>query len=430
MNKRTAPLPFLPTAVLILLIGVSILIGLPARHARGAPPEKPGTRSAHLEVTPGVRYDNNAFLDRRGQFGAKAETHLIGLIGMEGSFDAELAKWMRFSMSSEINMEELHIDVGSGSLTDELRRTSVQTDPSLVFEPVARLEISLTPSLMIQRETDAAWSFLQVTPTLEISYVTPCGLHMEASYTYTGKFFDSDALTETYGNVDLQSHRGHLTMKHWLFDYLRGRLTADVERSIYDKNIDVLLGRIVFLPIDQFENPDAEFTREKRYDWTFKTEAELVYVPFDWGLIAVGYRFDQVVSNLDPFTYRGHGPRLALAVKHKGHEAYAEGKLTFKHFYDFRFDTRFADTRRDYKIDVYAAYGYVINDWVRVDATYSFLRNDSNDAENFDFGHSRSYSLYQRSKVEVSATFSFDFIHTPKPDEPELPGTILAKASD
>jgi len=118
---------------------------------------------------------------------------------------------------------------------------------------------------------------------------------------------------------------------------------------------------------------------------------------------------------------------VALAAKYKSHEAYAEAKITFKDFYDFRFDTRYSDTRRDYKLDLYAAYGYVIKSWVRLDLTYSYLRNDSNDALFFSFGHSRSYSLYQRSKVELTATFRFDFLHKPPaPKRPELPGTLLA----
>jgi hypothetical protein len=405
---------------ILLLIGS---IGLFAPEAlRAAPPK----RTAQLEVTPGIRYDNNAFLDRRGQFGADAVTHLVGLLGMEGSFEAEIYKWMKFTFSSTVDLEELRIDASAGKLTDELRRTSVKADPALVFNPIKYLEIAVTPGVQVQRETAAEWSFLQTTPTAEITLATPCGFVGSASYTFTGKFFDTDRPTETYGNVDLLSHRAHLSAKFWFWRFLRGRVTLDVERSIYDENIGELLGRIVFLPIDQFENPAAQFTPHKRHDWTFKAAAEVLYVPFEWGLVAASYRFDEVRSDLDPFTYRGHGPRLALAFKHKGHQAYLEGKLTFKDFYDFRFDTRYADTRRDYKIDVYAAYGYVIKDWVRVDATYSFLRNDSNDALYFSFGHSRSYSLYQRSKVELSVTFSFDFLYQPKPKQPDVPGTLLA----
>ena len=421
-----------------LLIAGSIVVSLvlggavPAQADTGssAPVEKapaPGTRSADLEATTGLRFDNNAFADRRGQFGADAVTHIVGLLGVSGTFEAQLYTWLSFTLDSSVDLEELRLDTGELALTDDLRKTSVSLDPSLVFEPLSRLEISLTPALQIVRESDQVWSFLQLAPALEVAYVTPCGLHASLGYTFTGKYYDSKAPTETYGNVDMTSHRGELNLKFWPIKQLRTRVTATLDRQSYDKNLGELLGRIVFLPIEEFEDPDAEFVAKRRHDWNLQTEAELVYVPFDWGLVAAGYRFESVTSSLDPFTYRGHGPRVALAAKYKSHEAYAEAKITFKDFYDFRFDTRYSDTRRDYKLDLYAAYGYVIKSWVRLDLTYSYLRNDSNDALFFSFGHSRSYSLYQRSKVELTATFRFDFLHKPPaPKRPELPGTLLA----
>ena len=381
-----------------------------------------------MEALTGLRFDNNAFVDRRGQFGAEAVTHIVGLVNLSSIFNAQLTKWLEFSLDSSVEMEELRIDTEEKSLTDDLRKTSVGVDPALVFKPLTDLEISIKPSLQIVRESDKTWSFLQSSPSIEAAYITPCGLHASLSYTFTSKFFDSDAPTDTYGNVDMNSHRGELSLKFWPLKMFRLRLGASIDHQTYDKNIGENLGRIVFLPIEQFENPNAEYTTKKRSDWNIQSEAEVLYVPFSWGLVAGGYRYEEVSSQFDPFTYRGHGPRLAMAALYKGHEVYLEGKLTFKDFYDFRFDTRFDDTRKDYKLDLYAAYGYVVRPWVRLDLIYSFLRNDSNDAQYFEFGHSRSYSLYQRSKIELSATFKFDFLHKPEESKrPDIPGTIIAR---
>ena len=389
---------------------------------------RPSVRSAELSARTGLRFDNNAFLDRRGQYGADAVSHLVGLLGVSGTFQTQFTGWLAFTLDTNVETEELRIDLDEGSVTNELRKTTYNLDPVLAFTIHEDLEISLKPSMRIVRESNHAWSFLQASPSLEFSYVTPFELFATLNYTFTGKFFDTDEPTNTYGNVDMKSHRGDLSLRYWPAPRLRARLNAGIEHQEYGKNIGESLGRIVFLPIEEFGNPDAAFTPTRRTDRKIDGELEIMVVPFEWGLVAAGYRFEDVSSGFDTFTYRGHGPRLALAGLYKGHEAYVEGKLTFNDFHDFRFDTRFNDTRKDYSLDLYAVYGWSIRPWVKVNLIYSFVRNDSNDAAYFTYGNSRSYSLYQRSRVELALTFRTDFIQEPEvPAPPDIPGTILAE---
>jgi hypothetical protein len=69
----------------------------------------------------------------------------------------------------------------------------------------------------------------------------------------------------------------------------------------------------------------------------------------------------------------------------------------------------------------------------------TFLSNFSNDARKDDNGvpffdprHSRSYSRYQGTRIELTTTFLWDtqsgaaVVAPPKP-EPRLPGTIMAR---
>ncbi len=385
-------------------------------------------RTASISVTEGVRFDNNAFVDRRGQFGADAVPHLVNLLSSEGNLTLNLKRWLTFDLDTELSTEELRFDLLEKKRTDDLRKTSSRLDTTLTFTPLTGFDIALTHGLQISREAQHEWSFLQTSPSLTLSYTVPAGLVFQVLYAYTGKFFDSTAPTETYGNIDMQSHRSEMTVKWWMARPVRLRLTASFDYQIYDHNVGDLLGRILFVPIDQYENPRAEYSPFDRKDKVVKSEMELLGVPFTWGAVAATYRYEEGWSNLDTFTYRGHGPGLAIAFKYKGHEIFAQAKLTFKDFYRFRFDTRYSDTRKDYKIDVYAKYGYVIRDWVRVDLLYSFFRNDSNDAKHFSFGHSRSYSRYQRSKVELTATFSFDFVHqSHAAPTQDVPGELMAK---
>ena len=405
--------------------GGMLLVGF--GPVRAQPAQKPPDRQIHVEIETGFRFDNNAFLDRRGQFGAEAVAHLVGIVGFTGELTLNPKKWFSFGFSTEVVSEELRIDLNEGKTTDELRKTSVKLSPSLTFTPVKEFKATITPALDITRESEQAWSFIQIQPTADLVWTTRFGLQAELSYAFTGKFFDSGEDTETYANVGMLGHRTELTLKLWIWKFLRTRLTGGFERQIYEDNIGILLGRIVFLPIDQYENPNATFTPEKRKDFAVRGEGEVLGVPFKWGAVAVGYRYEEILSNFDPFTYRGHGPRLAIAFTMKGHEAYVEGKLTWKHGYRFRFDTRYQDKKKDFKVDLYAAYGWKIKDWVRVDLSYSFLRNDSNDAARFEFGHSRSYSLYQRSKIELTATFMFDFSWSKQAKKPDIPGVQLAE---
>jgi len=402
-----------------VLLGVAMVVP-GVGHA--APPLE---RSLSLELETGLRFDDNAFVDRRGQFGATAIPHIVGLLSSRTSFDYELLRWLDFSVEGEISLDELRFDLQAKKRTNDLRKTSARLDPRLEFRPLETLKIGVTPGIQVSREADPVWSYLQLAPSIDFSYDGPLGLVLEGSYNFTGKFYDSKAPSETYANIDMKSHRVELTAKVWHTKYLRSRVTSSFEYQSYAHNVGDLLGRILFLPIGQYEDPDATYVAKDRHDKVFKADAELLGVPFTWGAAAVGYQYEEDWGDLDTFTYRGHGPRLAIAFKYKGHELFGQAKVTFKNFYKFRFDTRYTDTRKDYKIDIYAKYGYVIKDWVRIDLLYSFFRNDSNDAAHFAFGHSRSYSLYQRSKVELTATFTFDF-HKSAEQAPEVPGEEMA----
>ncbi len=390
---------------------------------------EPGSKSVTLEAESGLRYDDNVFVDRRGQFGAAPVAHLVGLLSGRASGTVSVRRWLDLSLDVDVATEELRFDLSEPGRTDDLRKTTTSFEPGLEFHGENLYLVSVTVPITVVRENQAEWSFFQVGPRLGGTYYGPRGLILDGAYTFTGKFFDLDDPSETYGNIDLMSHRAELSLKWWFHKLFRLQLTSSYEYQTYDDNIGVLLARILFLPISEYENPDAVPEPVERRDHRVEAELEGLVVPFEWGALALGYRYEQDWSNLDAFTYVGHGPRLALAFKHGRHEGFAQVKLTLKDFYDFRFDTRYLDTRKDYKIDAYVVYGFRIASWVRMDVRYSFLRNDSNDADHFAFGHSRSYSRYQRNKIELTFTFSTDVLQTGhQGPADELPGTLMAAA--
>jgi len=382
------------------------------------------------ELSLGVLYDDNAALGRRGQFGADQVYDVTSILGVDSRLQTDILKRLRFVLTGKVRSEE-------GRWRQYLRNTDVSVKPA--FEIDLGDTMTLTPSvnLKLHRETQEVWGYLEAAPSLAFILYTKVGLVFEASYDYTNTSYDSDILTNTYANTDRESHLAKVRFKVWQNQKIRWGVKVEAEHQIFDDNIEQKLAHIMFAPIEDFENPDLEVDPYKRRDIFLRADLEFLMVARKDFAFALSYRLEWDKSNLDPFNSWSHGPRLALVFSRGIHQVYGEARVSFYDFYDFRYDTRFSDTREDIKLEGFATYQVTFMDVLKVGAKVTFLSNLSNDAQKdadgvpyFDPRHSRSYSRYQGTRIELMVTYIWDTQKgaappAPKP-EPRLPGTIMA----
>lgn len=394
-----------------------------------APPAARAETNASLELSLGALFDNNAALGRRGQFGAEAVVDLASVVGAVGSLSTDLGSRARFQLFGKLRSEE-------GRWRDYLRNTEVTLKPGVEIDLTALSTLRPEVSFKLRREVEEIWGYLEVAPSLTYTLHTKLGLLFEVSYQHKATLYDSEALTNTYANVDRLSHLGRIQARIWQSQFLRFGLKAEVEHQTWDDNLAEKLARIMFVPIEAYTNPDAVAVPEERKDVILRGELELLGIAWKGLGLALGYRTEYDHSTLDAFKSIAHGPRLAAVFSHGRHEAFLEARLSLYDFYRFRYDVRYAGTRKDLKTEVFAAYLVTLSKGWKAGAKATFLRNDSNDAATFPDGSfrfdpslSRSYSLYQGTRIEafVSYTWETSSGKAPPPkDKDEVPGEILA----
>lgn len=381
-----------------------------------------------MELSLGALFDNNAALGRRGQFGADAVVDVASVVGVQGALTTDLGSRARFLLQGKLRSEE-------GRWRQFLRNTEVSLRPGVEIDLTKLMTLRPEVSFKLRREVEEIWGYLEVAPSLTYLLHTTKGILLEATYEHKSTLFDSDALTNTYANVDRMSHLGRLKAKIWQTQKLRWQVRTELEHQVYADNLDTKLAKIMFAPITEYTNPDLLAQPGKRKDLILRGELELFSLPWKGLGLAVGYRAEYDHSNLDAFRSVGHGPRLAVIFNHGRHEAFLEGRVTMYDFYRFRFDVRYADTRKDVKLEAFAAYLVTLAKNLKLGAKVTFLRNDSNDATTFPDGSfrfdpalSRSYSLYQGTRIEAFLSYTFETSagKTPPPKDDEVPGIILA----
>ncbi|MDY0000750.1 MAG: hypothetical protein RBU30_05605 [Polyangia bacterium] len=385
--------------------------------------------NASLELALGALFDNNAALGRRGQFGAEAVVDIASVVGVVGSLSTDLGSRARFQLFGKLRSEE-------GRWRDYLRNTEVTLKPGVEIDLTSLSTLRPEVSFKLRREVEEIWGYLEVAPSLNYTLHTKLGLLFEVSYEHKATLYDSDALTNTYANVDRLSHLGRLRARIWQSQFLRFGAKAEVEHQTWDGNLGEKLARIMFLPIESYTDPDAKAEPGKRKDVILRGELELLGVAWKGLGIAFGYRAEYDHSTLDAFKSVAHGPRLAAVFSHGRHEAFLEARLSFYDFFRFRYDVRYADTRKDLKTEVFAAYQVSLAKGLKLGAKATFLRNDSNDASTYPDGRfrfdpslSRSYSLYQGTRIEAFLSYTWETSAdkpAPPKDKDEVPGTILA----
>lgn len=383
------------------------------------------------ELSLGVLYDDNAALGRRGQFGADQVYDVTSILGIDSRLQTDIRKTLRFVLTAKLRSEE-------GRWRQYLRNTDVSVKPALEVDLGDNMTLTPSVSLKLHRESEEIWGYLEAAPSLLFILYTKVGLVFEASYDFMATSYDSDALTNTYANTDRFSHLAKVRFKVWQTQKIRWGVKVEAEHQTFDDNIEEKLAHIMFAPIDDFEDPDLEVDPYKRKDLFLRADLEFLMVARKDFAFALSYRFEWDKSNLDPFNSWSHGPRLALVFSRGIHQIYGEARVSFYDFFDFRYDTRFADTRRDIKLEGFATYQVTFMDVLKVGAKVTFLSNFSNDSQKdeagvpyFDPRHSRSYSRYQGTRIELMVTYIWDTqkgaaAPAPKP-EPRLPGTIMAQ---
>ncbi len=386
-----------------LIAAAVIVIGSPVAVAG-----ERGAMHLTLESERGLRYDDNPFVDRRGLFGTEPVPHLLLILTGRAAGTASVREWLDVSLGVEVSIQELRFDLSKPDRTDDLRKSVASLEMGAKFHRKGVYSAGMTVPLTLVRAKQTEWSLFQVGPRMGGTYYAPGGLVLEAAYSFTGRFFDTDDPSETYGNIDLWAHGLELSAKWWLHRKLRVGLGAWYDYRTYDDNVGPVLARILFLPIERFEDPDAMPTPVDRLDHRVDVGLEMVALPSHWALVAVGYGYGGTWSNLEAFTHDRHGPRLAVSLVRGRHEGFGQLRLTLKDFHKFRFDTRYMDTRKDYVVEAHLGYGFRLTKWARLDLKYSFVRSDSNDASGYSYGHSRSYSRYQRNLLELTFTVAMD----------------------
>ncbi|MFH2005005.1 MAG: hypothetical protein ABI333_00330 [bacterium] len=384
---------------------------------------------ATTELQLGVLYDDNAALGRRGQFGADQVYDVTSVLGVNSRIQTDLRDTIRFVLTGKLRSEE-------GRWRQYLRNTDVQLKPSFEFDVSKNLTLTPSLSFKLHRETEEIWGYLEFTPSLSFILYTTKGLVIEGGYDFKATLYDSNELTNTYANVDQLSHLAKLKVKIWAHKKLRLSVKAEVEHQSFGDNIEEKLADIMFLPIEQFEDPNKVAVPWKRKDLFVRGELSALFLAHKYVGIAIGYNVEYDHSNIDAFDAFSHGPRLAAVLATKKHEAFVEGRLSFYDFMHFRFDTRYEDTRKDLKLEAFGSYAYKITDAWKVGLKVTFLSNFSNDALTnadgsfrFDPRHSRSYSRYQGTRIEAMLSYTWDTQtgEAPKKPEPRIPGTIMAQ---
>jgi hypothetical protein len=383
------------------------------------------------ELSVGVLYDDNAALGRRGQFGADQVYDVTSILGVDSRLQTDIRRTVRFVLTGKLRAEEAR-------WRQYLRNTDISVKPALELDLSANMTLTPSVNFKLHRETEEIWGYLEVAPSLLFMVYTKVGLIFEASYDFTATRYDSDELTNTYANVNRLSHLAKLRLKIWQTQRIRWGVKLEAEHQTFDNNIEEKLAHIMFAPIDDFENPDLVVDPYDRKDVFLRAELEFLFLARKDFAVALGYRFEWDMSNLDPFNNRSHGPRLALVFSRGIHQVFGEARLSMVDFYDFRYDTRFSNTRKDLKLEGFATYQITINEVIKLGAKVTFLSNFSNDARDDDNGvpffdprHSRSYSRYQGTRIELMFTYLWDTQKGAAPPaptpEPKLPGTIMAQ---
>lgn len=382
------------------------------------------------ELSVGVLYDDNAALGRRGQFGADQVYDVTSIVGVNSRLQTDIQKTIRFVLTGKLRSEE-------GRWRQYLRNTDVSLKPAFEFDFGKNMTLTPSVNMKLHRESEEIWGYLEVAPSLLFVLHTKVGLIFEASYDFTATSYDSEELTNTYANVDRFSHLGKLRFKIWQSQKIRWGVKLEVEHQTFDDNIEEKLADIMFVPIEQFEDPNLVAVPYKRKDLFLRAELEFLLLARKDFAFSLGYRFESDTSNVKPFNNWSHGPRLALVFSRGMHQVYGEARVSFYDFYDFRYDTRFAATREDIKLEGFATYQITFKKVLKLGVKVTFMSNFSNDAEKdengvpyFDPRHSRSYSRYQGTRIEFMLTYIWDTQKgdapaAPKP-EPRLPGTIMA----
>lgn len=397
----------------IALLG--LLIAAPTAARADAAKQK--ITDLELELMAGVLFDNNAALGRRGLFNAAKIQDVTSVFVVRSSLRTDLHAKVRFLLTGKLRVEE-------GRWQQFLRNTELSAKPTLEFDLGKSVTIAPSVNFKLRHEVESLWSYVEVAPGLLFRAYTRFGVIFEASYDFTATSYDHDEDTVTYANVDRLSHKGKLQAKIWQTKKLRYTVKAEVEHQRYDDNIGESLALIAFTPIEQFGNPDVVPEIGTRRDLYLRAELEVLFIPLKYFAFAVSYQVEWDNSNLDPYRNWNHGPRVAVLFARKKHEAFVEARLTLSDFYDFRFDTRYINTRQDLRAEGFAGYQYSFKGGWKVGAKLTFKSSHSNDADKFDDGsyrfnalHSRSFSRYDGFRAEAFLSYTWD-VDNKKPAKP------------
>jgi hypothetical protein len=341
----------------------------------------------------GASVNDNALLGRRGQFVGQKVTDYANVVRLRHESGYRIAHNTRLVGIGEA------VILGLRS-REELRSADVLVDLSLEqgVGDTARIIPELAAVYHPEASTD--WSFWLVRPSLRAELPPLAGLLTDLRYEFSWQDFSGDAPRLTFGNLDNRGHRGEVRLRYWLRDDWRLAVTYRIDVFTFSGNLlwsGAPLAAFVGLP---------EGT--ERQDITNTVQPEISYVAGGSLVLTLGYRFEDSRSNSAAFTYRAH---RAIGAGYweitDRHILFAEVRYGRYDFHSFQFDSRYRNTRSDFRLDVAANYRFVLNDRFYLQARYGLLSNDSNDSIDFNPGTSLSFSTFSQNRFELLGVATF-----------------------
>ncbi|MBI1927513.1 hypothetical protein HYR99_25135 [Candidatus Poribacteria bacterium] len=276
----------------------------------------------------------------------------------------------------------------------------------LTFERSAESRGEVTSSLLQLRgnfqsydQNNDEYSFLQYQIGAHLKRFLPKGFLVELDYDFKRGDFLSDTNKDTYYNITSNTHRLQARVKLWHSTRARSHLRYQLALPRYAGNLSDLLEGLSGLTRGQI-----------RRDWTHSLLWEWRYLPSTRAPFSIGYQFQNNRSNSPYYRYRAHQVGLVSIVnfRFKGeNRLIVKGEWGFFDYYQRRFDSRYLNTRKDWRIGVNLTYDRPLIRLLTLEVKYSLIDNNSNDTIDFNPDTSISFSSFSQSLAQIALKTNF-----------------------
>jgi hypothetical protein len=244
------------------------------------------------------------------------------------------------------------------------------------------------------------WSFLQVTALARSTRYFGGGFVLELAVRGEIREFTDDVRAPLdYSVIDDRMFGGEMNMKRWLSSSWRVRGGYRVSATRHDPTASTFL-------LDR----SGLGAVEARRDVNHRLDAEVMWSRENTWAVSGGYEFWMRASNSDYYDLRGYLLRgYAVYQPAFGGLLRATALWGVVDFFDRRFDSRFIDTREDFRGVFSLSYRRAVAPAVDITLAYGYVHNDANDSEEFDPRTTLSYGDVTQRSISVSLDYSLDY---------------------